>query len=506
MTRILTALMLLIPAWALAAPVQVTLFPASGMVTEISAAACEPADDGLWACTLTLPGQADPATLRFGRLPGKASVTDLSWTNRRDPDQAVLAPLLARLAELQAERDAARAELEGVRARMNFWKAQTRPEPQSLAAMRELAEEMDRNLHSGTKWSQELEGTIKDLDKAIADVEARIAAAAGRNRMVWDVRATFSGEAPAELSYSYILRDCGWTPRYRLEALPAQSRIDFTWQARVWQRSGQDWSGVNLLLATMQPRVQAQPGDLPPWEISPVQYFRKAGAPVMMEMAAGVVADQEAKSAAPRQIRHTTYAAWDMGRKSLPAGEERVLEIERTAWPAAFVHLMRPSLNDKAFVRASTEFETPQELPPGTAFFFMDGAMVDTREFSLSGREGDFFFGTDPLVTCETTLSDKKTGEKGLFGSKQTFLRTWSLTVRNASGRPVDVRIEEPRPLPRDVRIKVELATNPAPAKEDDPEVLAWNATVPAGGRSVVTLDLKVEAPEDLNIDPGWRW
>jgi hypothetical protein len=175
MTRILTALMLLIPAWALAAPVQVTLFPASGMVTEISAAACEPADDGLWACTLTLPGQADPATLRFGRLPGKASVTDLSWTNRRDPDQAVLAPLLARLAELQAERDAARAELEGVRARMNFWKAQTRPEPQSLAAMRELAEEMDRNLHSGTKWSQELEGTIKDLDKAIADVEARIA-------------------------------------------------------------------------------------------------------------------------------------------------------------------------------------------------------------------------------------------------------------------------------------------------------------------------------------------
>jgi len=506
MIRILTALMLLFPVWAMAAPVQVTLFPTSGMVAEISAVTCEAAGDGLWSCTLTLPGQADPASLRFGRIPGNTSVTDLSWTNRRDPDQAVLKPLLARLAELRAERDTNSAELEGVRARMAFWKAQTRPESQSLGAMRELADEMDKSLRTGTERSQKLKQKIKDLDKVIADVEARIAAAAGRDRMVWDIRALFSGEAPAELSYSYILRDCGWTPRYRLEALPGRSKIDFTWQARVWQRSGQDWSDVTLLLATMQPRVQAEPSDLPPWEISPIQYFRKAAAPAMMEMAAGVVADQEAKSAKPRQIRHTTYAAWDMGKKRLPAGEERILEIERTAWPATFVHLMRPSLNDKAFVRASTEFKTPQELPPGTAFFFMDGAMVDTREFSLSGREGAFFFGTDPLLTCETTLQDKKTGEKGLFGSKQTFLRTWSLTVRNASDRPVDVRIEEPRPLPRDERIKLELTTDPVPAKEDDPQILAWNATVPAGGQSVVTLNLKVEAPDDLNVDPGWRW
>jgi hypothetical protein len=506
MTRILTALMLLIPACALAAPVQVTLFPASAMVAETSALTCEPAGDGLSACTLTLPGQADPASLRFGRLPGKAAVADLSWTSRPDADQAVLEPLLARLAELRAERDADRAELEGVRGRVAFWKAQTRPEPQTLAAMRELAAEMDRSLRAGTERTQALEQKIKDLDRAIADVEAKIAAAAGRNRTVWDVRALMSGDAPAELSYSYILRDCGWAPLYRLEAIPGLSKIDFTWQARVWQRSGQDWSGVNLLLATMQPQVQTEPSDLPPWEIRPVQYLRKTSAPVMMEMAAGSAADQAVKSAAPRRIRHTTYAAWDMGWKNLPAGEERILEIQRAAWPATFVHLMRPSLNDKAFVQASAEFDTPQELPPGTAFFLLDGAMVDTREFSLSGREGDFSFGTDPLLTCETTLKDKKTGEKGLFGSKQTFLRTWNLTVRNAAERPVQVRVEEPRPLPRDERIKIELATDPAPLGEDDPEILAWNATVPAGGESVITLKLKVEAPDDLDVDPGWRW
>lgn len=132
--------------------------------------------------------------------------------------------------------------------------------------------------------------------------------------------------------------------------------------------------------------------------------------------------------------------------------------------------------------------------------------MVDQRQFSLSGREATVFFGTDPLLTCTTVLKDKKTGEKGIFKQKQTFLRQWTMTVRNASDRPAQVRIEEPRPLPRDERINLELTAKPEPLKEDDPEILAWNSTVAAGAEMTISLDLKLDAPEDLNIDPGWRW
>lgn len=508
MTRFLTALMLLFPLAAWAAPVQVTLFPDSAQVEEKAAVTCEAAEAGLSACLLTLPGQADPATLRFGRLPEKSAVADLTWKTRRDPDQAALAPLLARRDELRAERDKAAAELEGVRGRLAFWKAQTQPSQQTVAALRELAAELGQTLRAGTEQAQALERRLADLDGKIARVEEEIAAVAGTVRTVWEVRVLVAGPAPAELSWSYTLRDCGWAPLYRLEALPAQSRIDFSWQAKVWQRSGQNWRNVRLLLATMQPGIQAEPADLPPWEIRPMEVFRKAmAAPAMMEMRAGA-ADEMAFSAAPapQEIRRGTYAAWDMGEKSVPAGEERILEIERGAWPASFTHLVRPSLDAKAFVQARAEFTAPKELPPGNAFFLLDGAMVDQRQFSLSGREASLFFGTNPLLTCETTLKDKKTGEKGLFGSRQTFVRDWTLTVKNAAAHPVLVRIEEPRPLPRDERIKLEFKASPEPLKEDDPETLAWNATIPAGGESAVSLSLKIDAPEDLRIDPGWRW
>lgn len=508
MTKILTMLMLLIPLWAWAAPTQVTLFPASAQVEETSPVTMESSEAGLSSCTLTLPGQADPASLRFGRLPDKGTIADLSWKTRQESDQTALGPLNARLAELQGEQVKELAELESVRGRMAFWKAQTQPSQQTVTALRELAAELGETLRAGTERARALEQRLKKLDTKIAEVEQEIAAVAGHVRTVWEVRVLVAGSAPKELSYAYTLADCGWSPVYRLEAMPSLKSIDFTWQAQVWQRSGQDWGGVRLFLATMQPEIQAEPSDLPPWEISPMRIFQKTmAAPSMMDMRAGAKEEMPAAAPAPpTEIRHSTYAAWDMGKRSVPAGDTRIFEIERGAWPASFVHLLRPSLDSKAFVQAKTEFIEPKELPSGTAFFFIEGAMVDQRQFSLSGREATLSFGTDPLLTCTTVLKDKKTGEKGLFNQKQTFLREWTLTVHNAAGHPIQVRVEEPRPLPRDERITLEFTAKPEPLKEDNPEILAWNSTIAAGGESVISLNLKIDAPDDLNIDPGWRW
>ncbi len=509
MNRILTAIILLFPCWAWAAPTQVTLFPDSAQVEEVSAVTPEAGEAGLSACTLILPGQADPASLRFGRLTDGGTIADLSWKTRREQNHSAIEPLNRRLEELKAERSDVLSELEGVRGRMAFWKAQTLPAEKTVAALRELAAEMGKALREDSGRAQDLETHREELNTKIAWVEKEIADAAGQGRTVWEVRVLVAGTAPRELSYAYTLRDCGWAPLYRLEAAPARGSIDFTWQAKVWQRSGQDWNGIRLHLATMQPDTQAQPSDLPPWEIGPRQVFRKsmAGAP-MMAMRADAAKEEifESAPAEPVQVRHSTYAAWDMGQKSVPAGDTRIFEIEQSAWPSSFVHLLRPSLDPKAFIQATAEFTEPKELPPGTAFFFIDGAMVDQRQFSLSGREATMFFGTDPLLTCTTVLKDKKTGEKGIFKQKQTFLRQWTMTVHNAADRPAQVRIEEPRPLPRDERINIELTARPEPLKEDDPEIMAWNSTIAAGKELVISLDLKITAPEDLSIDPGWRW
>lgn len=505
-------ILVLMPVTLWAAPTQVTLFPNSAQVLEVSAITAEKSPDGFSVARLTLPGQADPATLSFAKLSG-AVIADLTWTQRQEKNQAALTELNARLAELKAKRDALLADQESIQGRMNFWKAQTKPAEQSLAIMRELAAELAATLRADAAALSAVNTKVQEVDEQIAVVEKDIKEAAGVNRKVWSVDVLFSGDAPKELTYAYTMRDCGWLPLYRLEALPAQEKIKFSWQAKVWQRSGQGWNQVRLHLATMPPESQATPTPLPPWEIRLYEPRKRRAAASDMDMMVRESAPMMAmKSAAepekfePEEVRYTTYAAWDMGKRSLPAGPNRIFEIEQADWPAKFLYLFRPSLDTSAFVQAKVEFPEARELPAGSAFFLIDGATVDHREFSFSGKKETFFFGTDPFLSSETVLKDKKTGEKGIFKQKQSYAKEWTMILKNASDRKIPFRLEEAKPLVRDERIKLELAATPEPMKEEKPEILAWEGSLAPGAEQKFDITLKFNAPDNLHLDPGWHW
>ncbi|NLX18751.1 MAG: mucoidy inhibitor MuiA family protein [Desulfobulbus sp.] len=508
MIRLLTVLFLFVPTIAWSAPVQVTLFPASALVKEAGKVTAVPGEEGLSAITLTLPGQADPSTLRFDALPGGTTIVDVTWTSRQEQNQTALSTLNTRLQELKTQRNTIKAEQEGLRGRMAFWQTQNKHAEKDLTALRELASEVSSTLQADTLLLLKLDQKLEDVNKLIERTEKEIAEAAGHDRKVWEVTVLCSGEPPKELSFDYTMTDCGWTPLYRLEARPEKKTIDFSWQARVWQSSGQDWSSVQLHLATMQPDFRGEPGKLPPWEIGlrAVPRAEYSSADVMGKAMLMRSAPEAVPAAAPQEVRHTTYAAWDMGKRSLPAGKTRVLSIKNETWPAVFIHVLRPSLDPKAYVRAKIHFDEPRDYPRGNGLFLIDGATVEQRQFSFSGKEATMFFGVDPFLTCKTILRDKKTGDKGLFKSKQTFVRHWDMVITNAATHALDYRLEEPSPLVRDERIKLNLTSTPPGVQEDDPDILIWEGSVNAGSTRKVSVSLSFEAPEDLDINPGWHW
>lgn len=498
--------LLCMPMSLWAVPISVTLFPDSGQIEERTAVTAEPADQGLSRCTLVLPAQADPSTLRFTQLSAATVVNDLSWTWREEKNQAALAPLQARLQELEKEQDRVSAEVETLRGRLAFWKAQSQPQQMSIPALHELATEMSTNVRADTLTLRGVERNLADLNAEIAAVQAKIDQVAGQHKAVWDVRVLFTGQAPKELTYTYSMQDCGWTPVYRLDAQPEKNQIDFSLHATTWQRSGTDWANARLFLATMQPDQQAIPDTLPPWEITPLihQPRPRGGAPVMMKAQADSV--DEYAAPAPQEIRRATYALWDLGQHSIPAGQTRIFALRQEKWPASFAHLIRPASSPQAFVQAVTTFAEPQELPPGKGYFLMQGAMLDQREFSFAGTEATLYFGTDPLVSARTITHTKQSGEKGFLKSNRSYAWDWSVIVKNDANYPVALRVEEPKPLPRDERIKVEVKSTPAPTPDPDPELLVWNSTLATKAEQRIRITVNFQAPDDLPINPGWRW
>jgi hypothetical protein len=66
------------------------------------------------------------------------------------------------------------------------------------------------------------------------------------------------------------------------------------------------------------------------------------------------------------------------------------------------------------------------------------------------------------------------------------------------------LRIEEPVPQARDKRIHLNFKQNPEPAEKDHAKFV-WLLDVPAGQKKTIQNNIELEAPNDMNLDFGWR-
>ena len=297
---------LLAPIPGLAAPREVTLFPASAQVLE-TARLKAVTEGSLKKATFTLPAQADPASLvtRLNEA-GKTRIVDQAWRQIVRPDDEKILGLRKRIEAVKTERNAVQATIKALETQILFWQLQTKARAKTLADAGNLAAAIGRNVKKAHQDKMAREPELEKLDRKLTELQDELNRRVGRKDNAWEVTLLLSGAPPAgEVSaeYSYSLSGCGWTPQYRLEARPRDARILFTWEAEIWQSSGQDWGQVVLNLATLQPSQAIAPPDLPPWVIKPreVVAVKKVAGKRSRSKALAAVAekDEAAEDAAP---------------------------------------------------------------------------------------------------------------------------------------------------------------------------------------------------------------
>ena len=506
---IVSLVALLWPTVSPAVPRSATFFPDSARVTEVTRVVPQPAERGTLKARLSLPGQAVPDSLSVRVDPASGlAILDQSLRQVSRTDEGRAADLQRLLSQSKAERVGLLSDVQALDAKIQFWQAQAKATLKSPGEAPELASQIGRNVKRDFQEKLTLEPDMEKLDKKIREYQEELSRIAGTKETTWEVSLTLSGSAvrEVELTLVYTLNGCGWQPFYRLDAHPGQGEIVFDWDAEIWQSSGLDWDEIDTELATLQPHSAVAPSDLPPWIIRPRPEYRARGsqkddaaareaAPRLMMAALGGVE--------PREARQSTFALWTLGKRSIPAGTRHRLKIREARWPAEFVHLLRPSLNSEAFVRARISLPEGTEIPAGQATFLIDGASLGKRPFAFSGQDGTFFFGGDPLVTCRSLLRSRKSGETGLIVDRQTQEWSWQLDVVNGGSSAVRVRIEEPLPQPRDQRIKIEIRTEPEALREDN--VMVWTMDLASGQKRRVSSTVQLEAPKEMDLDLGWR-
>ena len=508
---LLVMLSILCPSVGRSTPREVTFFPNTARVQDVTRVSPQADGKGTCRAVLILPAQVIQDSLTAMLEPDSPmKIEDLIWRQVSRQDEARLADLRRRLEDLKAERIGIFSSIQSLDAQIQFWQAQVKAKIKTTEDTISLSALIGKNVRGTLQEKLALEPELEKLDRKIRDLQEEMNRIMGQKETVWEVSLLMSGPQVREttLTVSYSLMGCGWTPLYRLDARPREGRILFAWDAEIWQSSGIDWSQVETSLATLEPRSRIAPPDLPPWIIRPrpqVPLRGRQKADALLEApAVGAMMSAEIQGAEPTEIRRSTFAVWNIGKRDIPAGTRQRTKVRDESWSADFLHLLRPSLTSQAFVQASVKLPEAREIPAGQATFLIDGASLGRRPFSFAGQEGDLFFGVDPLVTADAVLLSSKSGEKGFMADRQTHEWAWRLDIRNARDSAARLRLEEPTPQPRDERIRVSLKLEPEPT-EKTPSSLIWMVEIPPGQKQALFSTVRVEAPREMELDLGWR-
>lgn len=74
-------------------------------------------------------------------------------------------------------------------------------------------------------------------------------------------------EGKLGLELSYLVQNASWQPTYDLRAYTNEKQVELTYNAFVWQNTGEDWKDITLTLSTAQPVVGGNPPALSTWFI-----------------------------------------------------------------------------------------------------------------------------------------------------------------------------------------------------------------------------------------------
>ena len=509
-TMAIAVFLCLYPFSAGAVPKEVTIYPESAQILEETKAHLNPVGKDLQRAVFFLPGQADPNSLvTCLTIKTGLRIKDQTWRQVIRRDDEKINKLRKQIQTLKSERNTLQSIIFSLETQIQFWQYQTKTKSKTLPESINMASSIGKNIQKAYQNKLYHDTELEKLNKQLKGIGDELNQTVAQKETFWEVTILFSGPKMPEalLTYRYFLSGCGWQSMYRIDARVREKQILFSWEAAIWQNSGQDWNEVDLNISTPQPVSSIAPPDLIPLVIkqrslSKNNSGRRSKKTDTPQTITETENQPETLPSVPDKVGRGTFSLWRLGKKTLPTGLRQRFKIKENVWPADFICLIRPSLSSQAFIRATTvNLHESIEISHGEATFMIDGSALGTQAFSFTGQEGVFFFGIDPFVTANLFY---KPGTKTFFENKQVYKLDLVVDVQNTGTFPVKVRIEEPCPLSNDDRVKLSFQCDP-PISVPDNEILIWTFDMAAGQKKSIFTAINITAPKNMNLDQWWQ-
>ena len=344
-----------------------------------------------------------------------------------------------------------------------------------------------------------------------------------------------------EVQLTYLVRNATWTPVYAVRANSKGEDISIDYDAKLEQKTGENWTEVSITLSTAQPQQSITPPMPRPWFVDvyeppiarPESYDmpNTQAAPETLKMASGsrgAMAGQISGDAR-RNVEFASAAASIVGdgpavsfvlprTVTVPsnAQDAQTTSIATIETTAEHFLIAVPMLTDRVFIRSEVTNKSGYVLLPGIASIFHESDYVGKTSLTTISPNETFSLdlGIAPKVTTTKTLVEKITTSTGLFGSGKQTLYDYQITISNGEDAPIDIHIYDRIPVSQNEEIEVQLknpstplSTNGTYMKADSQQgILRWDLSIPANttGDQSFTLTWQVEVAhgKDVKLTP----
>lgn len=429
-----------------------------------------------------------------------------------------------------------------------------------------ISKELDYQRPNIEDWNNILDflgGNYQKLDEAQADIDRKkkelkgeiekftrdlavLSGAMSKSELVGIVELELAAEGEVAFEIEYQIRSASWKPFYDARVDTETKKVHLQYYGLVTQKTGEDWTGVQIRLSTARPHIAGNAPTLSPW------YLRKYVPPTpkpgdmrssgIRKKSKGRAMEKEIGGADYDEIEEEAFAVMQEapapeavvqqtevesgsgasviflvpGDSDVPGdgGESRLLIMENE-YGGEFRYLSVPKLNELAFLEAEVENDTDFPLLPGKMNVFKDGDFIGNARLKELKTPGETFrleLGVDESIRIKHKLVKAKGKEKGLFSKSKSTDFDFLITIENLRDTEEKIIVRDQLPVSQHEDIKVSLeSVQPAENPEKDEEKLPngtveWALKLPPKQETKCRLHFNVSHPADERVTgmEGW--
>jgi uncharacterized protein (TIGR02231 family) len=262
--------------------------------------------------------------------------------------------------------------------------------------------------------------------------------------------------AAGKVRLNYLVSSASWLPKYKIRAGKTEKEpLQLEYLAAVVQHTGEDWSGVKLVLSTAQPMLNATPPDLAVLNVTTVaagsrQMAANPGPQDLQEQVKNLRSQaqkefNEKKSSAGAGLFNTAAAldqSWELlnpdaamkracsfsskegpsvtyhlaPRLTVPSRlDEQILEVARLEMAPDYYYKAVPVLTSHVYRQADLLNRSNYVLLPGEVTMYNGADFVGRMNMPLVAI-GELFtvgFGVDPQLQVQRQMTDKARTTQG---------------------------------------------------------------------------------------------